>query len=87
MASATARAKEFTGWYFCAPDWHRSYALADDSEQDRIYQTSPEFLELHRDAIRRDIALLKEWFEFAEPEIFTPTKITREASAWTDNRA
>jgi len=81
LAAASARAKEFAGWYFCPPDWHGSYVLPDDFEQDRIYETLPAFLATHRDAIRREIALIRDWFN-APSRFFHTYKVAREAAEW-----
>jgi hypothetical protein len=62
LPTATRRAQVFAGWYFCRPAWHGSYRLGDDSEQDALYPIIPEMLEEHQDAVRREIATLREWY-------------------------
>jgi hypothetical protein len=79
--AAAKRAKEFVGWYFCPPDWHGHYLLPDDSEQDRIYQTLPQFLADNRDAIIREITLIRDWHN-SPSRLFHTYKIRREAAEW-----
>lgn len=58
---ARRRAEIFTGWWFCAPSWQGGFILADDSRQDELYRIIPRLLDEHPDAVRREIAGLREW--------------------------
>ena len=60
---AKARARLFVGWYFAVPDWHRSFLLHDDSDQDVIFETFAEFLEANAEAIDRETKEFRSWFE------------------------
>jgi hypothetical protein len=56
------RAEVFAGWYFCAPEWQLGGQLADDSEQNRLYERYPSFLADNAAMIARETALVSEWW-------------------------
>lgn len=61
--TARARAHQFIGWYFCAPDWQDGFFLEDDAAQDAIWRAMPSFLEDHNSDFRREIDELRLWIE------------------------
>jgi len=81
LKAAAERAREFVGWYFCSPDWQGGFVLSDDSEQDRIYATLPQFLADHRAEIEREIGYIRDW-EQAPSRLFHTYKIARESADW-----
>lgn len=80
-AAAAVRAKEFVGWYLGQPDWHGSYSLPDDSEQDRIYHGMPDFLEHEKGAIEQEIGLIQAWMN-SSSRYFHTFKIMEEGRGW-----
>ncbi|MEM7122368.1 MAG: hypothetical protein AAF563_13880 [Pseudomonadota bacterium] len=67
MAACSRQARAFAGWYFCVPDWQGSYVFPDDANQNAIWRGLPNFLNEHRDAIDKEIAMLREWTVAADP--------------------
>jgi hypothetical protein len=62
LAETRRRAEVFAGWYFCAPEWQNSFMLPDDSEQDRLYERLPAFLDGNADLVSREVALTATWW-------------------------
>ena len=63
LESSRKRAEVFAGWYFCAPDWQAEWSLPDDSEQDRLYEIYPSFLDDGAAAIQREASLVSDWWQ------------------------
>jgi hypothetical protein len=60
-AAMADAACEFAGWYFALPDWQGGYQFQDDSLQEEIYDTIPQFLEDHGREIENEISLIRDW--------------------------
>ena len=56
-------AARFAGLYYSVPSWQKGYLLRDDSVQDQSWNSLPEILSDHQNAIDSETSLMKEWFE------------------------
>ena len=65
--AARARAHQFMGWYFCAPDWQDGFFLEDDAAQDAVWRGMASFLSEHDGDFRREINELNRWIESGYP--------------------
>ena len=63
IEKARNRAQLFAGWYFAVPNWHGSYVFRDDSDQEMIFETFEGFIENNSEAIDRETAELRCWFD------------------------
>ena len=63
LASASKKAKIFTGWTFGMPSWQAKYRLNDDSQQDKIYNNIIEFIKENISEITFEISLISSWAE------------------------
>lgn len=60
LADCRVRAEAFAGWWFAMPDWLKPAALRDDSNQETIWQTLPDWLQA-TETIDREIATIAAW--------------------------
>lgn len=60
------RAEAFAGWWFAMPEWLAPARLRDDSNQEDIWNTLPDWRRDGAEAIEREIATIREWARSGE---------------------
>lgn len=63
LEDAQDRAEQFAGWWFSCPETDKPTMLRDDSEQEDIWRTLPDWLELADDALAQEIELMDRWVQ------------------------
>ncbi len=63
---ARSRAEAFAGWWFAMPDWLAPARLRDDSNQEDIWKTLPDWRRDGTEAIEREIASIRSWARSGE---------------------
>ena len=63
LDTTTRRAQIFAGWNFGLTGWQEKLLLEDDSKRDELYYSIPLMLDDNPNAVTREIATIKKWFE------------------------
>jgi len=63
LDDARSRAEAFAGWWFGMPAWLESAKLRDDSQQEDIWKTLPDWRRHGIEAIETEIDTIKAWVE------------------------
>ena len=52
----------FCGWFFCSPDWQKSFLFEDDSKQNLLYKKMIDLIEKNKLEIDKEIKLIRSWY-------------------------
>lgn len=66
LEDSRARAEAFAGWWFAMPDGLAPISLRDDSNQEDIWRTLPDWLDRDRAALADEIATIADWMAAGE---------------------
>jgi hypothetical protein len=85
-ADTIHRAKLFSGWYFCLPDWHGDYIYNDDSAQEANLAGLEGFLIDNAAAIAMEVETIQDWYR-SDQRHYHVFKVGRARSFQTTHRA